>query len=216
MKPIVALVCAALLAGCGSAPGTPSPQDLTTTAIVASNPSFSTVDPGTVTAAAAARATLAAPTSNVIMTSVAALLEDSGGGGALPTDLQAAANALELVYNDTALTLVNRSTAAVSTLELALERGTDGFGGSAIPNGSLPGGACFRLALQGAQVDLPEGCQSLYGEAALPDAAALFWRSSEAPGDSLTLMLRGQRVALCPLAQDSTILTCGAQAAMAG
>lgn len=185
-----------------------SPTDLTMTSVASTNVAGTGIQPETMTADAARIQTAVANAANQSATQAA----NGGAPLIVPTDLHDTAAALELFYDDVSLTLVNHSTTDVPVSSLALVRGTGGFTGDRIPRGVLPAGTCFRIVLQGRQVSLPPGCQSLHSELAVRDASALFWRSSDVPGDEFSLWIGDQVLVVCPtVLRGEATLTCAPQ-----
>ncbi|MCK6578890.1 MAG: serine/threonine protein kinase [Anaerolineae bacterium] len=173
---------------------------------------------GTVGAAATSAAT-----ADSITTALSVLLDDSATAAAgtpataessLPMLWQETAAAILLVYDDSALTLVNTSEVELAVTGVELVQGeAQVFNGERIARGVLEAGACFRIRLQERQTDLPDGCERLQAEIAVRDASALFWRDAGS-AIGFTLRIDGQTAAHCAAVPRGESRTC--RAALAG
>ncbi|MBL8130217.1 MAG: serine/threonine protein kinase [Anaerolineae bacterium] len=167
---------------------------------------------GTVGAAATTAAT-----ADSITTALAVLLDDSATAEAetaatvpssMPMLWQETAAAILLVYDDSALTLVNMSEVELAVTGVELAQGeAQIFSGERIPRGVLEAGACFRIRLQERQADLPDACALLQAEIAVRDASALFWRDAGGAA-GFTLRIDGQSAAQCEAVPRGESRTC--------
>ena len=138
------------------------------------------------------------PTSAQQIALVDATQEATSAAVAAVTAEPTAAPSLLLSYDDNTFNMVNSGTASFDLSALQFAHGSNLFDGSAVPRGSLPAGACFRIQLQRTQRDLPDGCAKLYGATYLPTTQRFFWRSDPDGSPTFEVRLNGDKISTCP------------------
>lgn len=110
-----------------------------------------------------------------------------------------------LIYNDSAISMINTGDYDLNVRQLQFVRGVandggDDFNAERISRDTLPAGACARLATQNKQTPRPPQCPESYWQENLLDQTLYFWRKeTRSSGDiaSFKVLYKGNEIASC-------------------